>query len=139
MTKEELAAALGGRECKNKITPELRGRAKESGLVVVYGASDDLMEFSGAIDDEINCYNGGVAYLDESGLWENKCDDDDCPYAAKERANCKIIRAVWHDGGNPCWTYETEIPHAKFRIYEDKDIYCVGIVFDTKLLSIERE
>lgn len=34
--------------------------------------------------------------------------------------------------GNPCWSFETEIPHETFRIYEDgedNELFCVGIVF----------
>ena len=37
--------------------------AKDSGLVIVYGASDDLMEFEGAIEDEIGCYDGDTIHI----------------------------------------------------------------------------
>ena len=35
------------------------------------------------------------------------------------------------------WTYETEIPHAKFNIYEDDELSCVGIVFEMSELAEE--
>jgi hypothetical protein len=91
------------------------------------------MEFEGAIMDEIGCYNGGTAYLDATGLWVNECEDEGCPYAEREQAKCKTIRAVWN-GGEPCWRYETEIPHAKFNVYEDEELFCVGIVFEIAAL-----
>jgi len=135
MTKEQLAELLDGRMYGSETTKEERAAARESGLVVVFGASDDLMEFCGAIYDEVDCYEGGAAYLDESpgfinGLFESKCHDDDCPYAEKERMNCRTIKAIWCPPGGGSWAYETEIPHATFNIYEDGELYCVGIVFD---------
>ena len=45
-----------------------RQEAKENGLVIVYGASDDLMEFDGAIYDEGGCFDGGRVYFDRDGV-----------------------------------------------------------------------
>lgn len=42
---------------------------------------------------------------------------------------------MWHDGGCPCWTFETDIPHETFTIVEDGEIWCVGIVFSMKFLA----
>ena len=42
MTKEELAATLNGREYNHEITKEEEAEARENGLVVIFGASDDL-------------------------------------------------------------------------------------------------
>ena len=128
MTKEEFAARINGREYGRELTSLEAKQAKELGLVIVYGASDDLMEFEGAICDDVDCYRGGTAYLDKYGLWESKCEDDDCPYAEKERDKCKTIRAV-RCKDDIAWTYETDIPHATFDIIEDDIIYCRGIVF----------
>lgn len=134
MTKEELAELISGRATYEELTSQEAQCAKESGLVVVFGRSDDRMEFRGAIRDEVGCYEGGIAYLDKRGLFIDKCENDSCPYEEKERQKCRTIRAIWNDKGNPCWTYETEIPHAEFNIYEDGEIYCVGIVFDMSAL-----
>jgi hypothetical protein len=138
MTKEELAAMLDGRKIGHEISKEENLLAEENGLVVVFGYSDDCVEFRGAILDEGGVYDGGIVYLDQSGLWESECEENECPYAKKEQSKCKTIRAVWHDEGNPCWTYETEIPHAKFNIYEDEELFCVGIVFEMAALKGER-
>lgn len=76
MKKEELAAMLNGREYRNEITREEAAEAKAAGLVVVYGASDDLMEFEGAIRDELGCYDGGTAFVDKKGLLDRGQIDD---------------------------------------------------------------
>lgn len=98
--------------------------AKDNGIVVVYGASDDLMEFEGAIYDEAGCFDGGKVYVCETG-----CVD----YG---NAGTKCIEALWCDknatdeNGNVIpWTYKTDIPHETFMIYEDEEPYCRGIVF----------
>ena len=128
----ELASLLDGREYLEEITPEERAQAKESGLVVVFGQSDDLMEFRGAIEDELGAWDGTTAYLTNSGLLTNKCDCGCCPYAKAERLNAATIEAIWHDNGSPdgyTWTFETDIHHETFTIMEDGEFYCRGIVF----------
>jgi len=54
MTAAEFAEMLNGREYGNELTRNEEAMAKEYGLVVAYGASDDLMEFGGAICDELD-------------------------------------------------------------------------------------
>ena len=137
-TKEELAAMLNWRQYRNEVDTAIRVLAEDSNLVIVYGASDDLMEFCGAIRDEVDRYNGGTAYLTETGLFESKCEDDDCPYALAEKEKCKTIEAVWHNEC-PAWTYQTDIPHATFDIMDDEGGYCRGIVFDMDSLKGEKK
>lgn len=110
MTLKEFAAMLDGREYLHEITKEEEALAKELGFVVVFGYSDDNAELRGAIDDEIGCFDGG------------KLEHKDLPDA---------IYAKWCDREiNYLWSYETSIPHETFRIYEDGDYWCVGIVCD---------
>lgn len=129
MTIKELALNLNGCEYRNEITDELAGRAKTNEFVIVFGASDDLMEFRGAIDDEIGCYDGGSAYIIREGLLENKCEDGDCPNFETKKEKAKEIKAIWQDEDSPAWTYKTDIPHETFEILEDGEVYCRGIVF----------
>lgn len=128
MDKEEFAALLTGRGYRNEITKSEEAQAKASGLVVLFGASDDLMEFRGAINDEVDCYNGGTAHLNSSGLLTNDCENDECPHFEKLKAVAAKIEAVWDQDGYS-WIYKTAIPHATFEIVEDGDKYCRGIVF----------
>lgn len=140
MTKEEFASGLNNREYGSELTQYERQRAKESGLVVVYGASDDLIEFDGAIRDEGGCYDGGDVYFDRTGVAQN----------GEKLAN--KIAAVWcgkvddepagdlsefqtENGETITWTYKTDIPHATFMVYEDGEPYCRGIVFSIEDLK----
>ena len=133
MTAKELAAELTGREVGEEIAMGEERDIKDAGLVVVYGYSDDNVEFCGAINDEVGSYDGGTVYLTKTGILEGpacSCAEDcECPYFAKEREKAKTIKAVWHDKGGPCWTFETDIPHETFTITEDGEPWCIGIVF----------
>lgn len=137
MTKEMLAAQLDGREIGEEISRAEAQIAKESGLVVVYGASDDLMEFDGAIRGEVDCYKGGTAYVVPHGLWESRCSNEGYPYAKQEMKACEPIKALWCSDVEPkmAWRYETRIPHATFNVYERGELYCVGIVFEQAALN----
>ena len=96
---KEIADRLNGMEYGKE--PDI-GK-NENNIVVVFGLSDDLMEFRGAIDDELDCYNGTTAHINSNGLFHKEED-----YS---------------------WTYKTDIPHSTFDILEDGEKYCRGIVF----------
>ena len=129
MTKEEDAAALNGCEYGEEGSKELFAQMKADGLVAVFGASDDLMEFRGAAHDEVGCYGGGTASVTRSGLLSAQCDNDDCPHERQRRESASRITANWDDGHGFAWTYTTDIPHAKFIVNEGDELYCEGIVF----------
>lgn len=129
MTKEELAAKLDGSEYPFRPDGGLMAMAAAAGLVVVYGASDDLMEFDGAIKDEVSCYDGGRAYLKDGDLLRNDCDNDNCPNFKRDKEAAQFIDALWCEEGDYSWTYKTDIPHATFEIVDSGDQYCRGIVF----------
>ena len=131
MNAKEFAESITGMEYPFRLTWGEKEEAKESGLVVVYGASVDLMEFEGAITDEISCFDGGTAYLTNEGLLMNQCEDNRCPYFAKLREKAATIEAIWSHTPYS-WVYETEIPHETFEIMEEGEFYCKGIVFSLK-------
>ena len=135
MTKEQFAEMLDGRKIGIELTNAESELAKENGLVVVFGGSDDLMIFEGAIRDDIDCFGGGTAYLNEYGIWRSECYDEECPYAEREQVKCKTIKAIWRPGDSVSWEYMTYIPHATFRIYEKGELYCIGIVFELDALK----
>ena len=64
LTPLEFAARLNGREYRSEITKDECAEAKSAGLVVVFGASDDLIEFGGALHGEGGCFDGGTFLLD---------------------------------------------------------------------------
>lgn len=129
LTASEAATRLDGGEYSNEGSHELFAEMKAAGLVAVFGASDDLMELRGAVHDEVGCYGGGIAYFTKDGLLTNDCDSDDrCPYFHKIREAAAPIESLWDDGGFS-WRYKTSIPHHEFKIFEDGEPYCEGIVF----------
>lgn len=130
MNIKELADKLDGRKIGEEITEDEVAEAVQNNLVVVFGASDDLMEFRGKIVGELGAYEGTTAKLTKDEILYTIHDlCIECPCFRKVYATAMEIKAVWHDEGNPCWTYETDIPHETFDIMEDGEIYCVGIVF----------
>lgn len=129
MNRHEIAVALNGREYRGEITRVEEILAKEAGLVIVFGASDDLMEFRGAVNDEMGVHGGGDAHFTRAGLLTNDCDDENCPYFAALLKMATAVSAKWDTEGYS-WVYQTTIPHSTFDIMEDNEKYCRGIVFD---------
>lgn len=127
MDIKEFAQMLDGRQyAYPQFTEEELQTAKENGFVIVCGASDDLMEFEGAIYDEAGCYEGGEVWFNRHSVTA------DGPITTAERC----IEALWCDkdaldenGEVITWTYKTDIPHETFMIYEDDELYCRAIVF----------
>ena len=134
MDAKELAAKLNGREYCREITDEEVRQAKEAGLVVVFGASDDLIEFRGAIRDEGDCYDGGTVLIDTKGVlpsWDEASESEESAQEYFERkAKARTITALWAKEPGYSWTYKTDIPHETFEIVEDGEPYCRGIVFN---------
>lgn len=128
MNAKELAERINNSKIGFEMTDSSLDRAKDNGLVVVFGASDDLMEFRGAIFDEAGCYGTGTIHFDRSGELRSECDSDDCPYFEKIQANASNIKAIWDSEGYS-WVYETDIPHETFDVLEDGEKYCRGILF----------
>ena len=133
MTMKEFAEMLSGREYGMEITKDEERQAADAGLLVLYGYSDDNVEIAGAYNDEVGAYNGYLVHLSMTGvLQEPDCGQEDCSYYAAAQDATKSVQAVWHDNDGPCWTFETDISHETFNIYEDGELFCVGIV-----LSVE--
>ncbi len=141
MTAKELAEMLSGREVGNETTPREERIAKDSGLVVVYGYSDDNVEFRGAIDAEVGAYEDTTIYITRDGLLdEPACNDAEnctCPYFKAAKNAAKTITAIWRDGEEPSRVFSTDIPHETFTIMEDGEPWCIGIVFSMEHLRGE--
>lgn len=110
MTLKEFAKMLDGREYRHEITNEEEALAKELGFVVIFGRSNSSAELRGTIYGEISYHYDGVL------------EHDDLP---------GVIYADWCPEDSDCsWAYRTSILHENFNIYEDGELYCVGIVCD---------
>lgn len=148
MKKETLANMINGREYRDELNKQEEQLAKENGLVVIFCASDDLVEFRGAICDEIDAYEGAHFIIATPGT-EIPVDEDEETYRkAKEFEAVPIeeesqtqknrFNAEWcptregEDDPYASWHISTQLPHAAFDIMEDGELYCRGLVIDVK-------
>ena len=135
MTKEEIAKLLDGSEYPLNISKELQYGCLKNGIVIVYGASDDLMEFRGAIREELDCYEGGEFLFDRQGQikdWYDIRDDiseEDAKDYFQRKDGAANIEAIWGQG-EYSWQYKVDFPCAGFDVVEDGEKYCQGIVFN---------
>lgn len=132
MTEQELARRLDGNEVGSEVSPRDVAAAKEANLAIIYGASDDLVEFEGAIVDEVGAYGGAEIYITKGGVVsEPECGNSECKYFAALRKTATKVTATWNNSGGPCWKIDTEnIGGAPFRIYEEDsdEVFCEGLV-----------
>ena len=133
MTPGELAVQLNGRQIGQEITKEEAALATEHGLVVVFGASDDLMEFRGAINDEAGAYDGTSVRIGRTGLMQTSIEDLEVLKEAGvvDAHMAKFpgtIEALW-DQDDIAWQYKANFPYSTFDILEDNETYCIGIIF----------
>ena len=64
MELKEFAKKIDGKEYGYQIfSDEEIQIAKDNGFIIVYGMSDDLMEFEGVMRDEGGCFDGGEVYF----------------------------------------------------------------------------
>jgi hypothetical protein len=137
MTTALIAEQLDGTEYPVHIPNDIVKSAKEHGIVIVYGASDDLMEFEGAISDEVGAYEGNTVKVSPQGLLPDFENIDKDARDAKDKLRAyfaaenlgRTIEALWCKEPGYSWTFKTDIPHETFEVVEDGDPYCRGIVF----------
>ena len=145
MTKEQFAEMLNGRQYREEITLKECKAAEENGLVVIFGASDDLVEFRGAIYDEIGAWDGCKFAIAKPGTEIQRTDEDKYYRAKKievvEFEHWKQVaenkfEALWSPDELDCyWLIKTAMPHTTFDILEDGELYCRGVVIDIKDLK----
>jgi hypothetical protein len=121
ITLREFALMLHGRDRQPNLTLDELLLAKQKGFVVVYGDSDDRVEFEGAIRAEghtnplIKDAPAGVLVLSEDGGILAKDSD---LYSEYIRASRNVISVFYYgrDGFN--WAFESNILHETFITYD---------------------
>lgn len=115
---ERWATELNNRNERNVVPAALEA---VKGLVVVYAASDDLVEIEGAMTQEIGAFNGVKLTVSKTqGFFETAADESD-------------IEFRWCDdnsGDSVCpWSVICNLPHRKFDILDDEGyVASVGVV-----------
>lgn len=139
----EWAAKLSGREYGEEVSGAESKQAKEDGVVIVFGASDDLLEFRGVIDDEDGAWEGTkVKLTNKPSLFNEEENAETLEFNRMQIAGMRTITAVWcpkNEAGKvwASWEIKTDIPHVPFDIMEDGEIFCRGLVFEAKWLTSE--
>lgn len=126
---KELSNTVGSDDRWFDLTPSQKEFCKAHDIVVVYGYSDDNVEFDGAIREEVGAWEGAEIYVDANGPIE-LCECE-CKYYKAAMENAKRINAFWYLD-DWAWEFRTDIPHETFEFYSDGDPYCKGIVFYKK-------
>ena len=145
-----IARQLNGRHYGYEIDNVIEAYAKQNQCVIVYGASDDCLEFRGAIYDEVGAYNGTTAYvkngkaIDKDTLMDALCILEDenaalldfCGLSTEELTKEAIeVKAVWdgEDDTKPAWAVTCNARlSASFEIFEDGKLWSIGCVFCLK-------
>ena len=116
MNKKEWVEKLNNIEYPADEIWDMRKELENDGIVAVYGASDDLIEIEGAIQDEGDCYKDRRFYLNEDGL------TDKSEY---------YIKVTHPKNGTVQFEYDTNIPNVEwFNVVEDENLYCKGFLFN---------
>ncbi|WP_067097845.1 hypothetical protein [Marinomonas atlantica] len=129
----ELTNKLNGTQYPLRISSEMRESLKKSNLLIIYGASDDLIEFDGAFRDEVGVHDGGHVLIHREGILGNRDEldtDDELMQWLDHKAASKEVEAVWCNG-EFSWSYKTQIPHTTFEILDGEEKYCLGMVIST--------
>ena len=138
-TPQSFAALLDGREYTEEISEAEELIAKESGLVVCFGQSDDLLELRGAICEEYSACEGTLIYIVEGKALTYPEFKNDLIALGKYGHNLIpdiIIEAIWcPESLDASWLIEVEgvqvfpFESVSFDIMEDDMLYCRGAVF----------
>ena len=109
--------------------------AKKNNLVVVFGNSDDLLEFRGAIDEELGAYEGTTAYvINRTAIEEREFEDDFVilqKYGFLTEKPLTFVQSIWSpEEVKACWLIKVNgFESAHFDVMEDDGIFCRGSVF----------
>lgn len=139
MDCKELAKELQGSQYREGFSSVLLQRAKENNLVIICGASDDIISIKGAIDDEVY----GKVLFAKKGQKIEVADEDDDDWDGKFKTFSEngfielddetetkgnVLEGIYTEEG--IWRFITEIKHETFEVYEDEELQCVGVVFN---------
>lgn len=132
LTAKEMAGLLNGRERGREISKEEEAIARDSGLVVAFGYSDDCLELRGAIDDE-GCLRG---YIINGQFIPRSVFNEDKPVLERygfQVSNPLEIRAIFAPEELPetSWLIKVDggCPFDVMRDDDEGGIYCRGAVF----------
>lgn len=155
-TIQDLAILLNGNEygdeLKNDIDLDVEKFAKNKNWLIVFPCSDDLLEFRGIIDDELDAYDGVFAKFVKQGDFYLEDIDDygerDAKYLKASydtfvetnieekdellKKGSLYVESIWEpEGKDLVWGIESNAKHyATFTITEDDNDWATGLIID---------
>jgi hypothetical protein len=144
MTVKEWAGKLNGIEYPADELDRFSKEMAEDGIIAAYGASDDLLEFCGVINDEVGAWDGTTVKIaagedGELKIFNEEENRETAEFNKMQIACMKKIVAIWcpHDEHNKAWaswhiTAPDIEPFYYFDIMEDGELFCRGLLFEAK-------
>lgn len=135
-TAAAFAAKLNNRQYRAEMTREEEAEAKACGLLVLFGASDDLLEFRGMLRDEAGAWEGAEVRLRQTTKGLRIIEDREDARTLIEEGWTPptpliAIKAEWSPADlEASWRITADVPFAAFDIMEDDQLYCRGAVID---------
>ena len=153
-TIEDLAKLLDGNvyrdELYNEYGIDVYDICEKNKWVIVYGASDDLIEFEGIISDEDGAWNGALCKLVKPGDFYLEDADDETYKKAKDYMFVSIIEdelkvlknnnyndtcvveMLWcPDDTDMSWQVNVKgAPFTKFNVMKGEEVYCEAAIVD---------
>lgn len=124
---------------------------KADGIILAFGMSDDLLEFSGALNDECEAWNGTVERLvpHKDGSVSVFDEDENKETAELNRLQIRRlteVRANWcpENEKKEIWaSWHITSPDSEFfgsfDIFEDGELYCRGLIIPVERLENPKE
>ena len=145
MTPQDFAALINRNQYLQELSPEQEDIARRNGFLVVFGQSDDRVEFRGVLYDEDGAYNACTLFLGVyKDLTVKRIHSEQVADVKKYEGDTVKIIAIRVDKNfdgkveAPLWTFSADYPQdkvAEFKVYEDEEVYGNGLVIKIGDLS----
>lgn len=141
ITKEELAAKLNLIGRRDVMPLKLVNLARQNGLVIAYGESDDTLQLEGAISDEVGAGNRTMYYIKNGRPYSNPCryfsaGDEECIHYNEWTRTANYIEVSYSEKPDDItWKIYSDMPFSPFDILgdgESKSIFCRAAVIDIR-------
>ncbi len=155
---EDLAKLLDGNEygdeLDNEYNIDVEAICRKNKWVIVFGYSDDLIEFRGFIDGEDGAWDGALMKLVKPGDFYMEDEDEETYKKSKEYTfvsineselkeiqnngyqNICVVEMLWSpNDSNASWQVNSKgAPFVRFNIMEDEELYCEAAIIDLSKL-----
>jgi len=123
---ERVKLLIDGIDYRADLPVEAIELCKKSGIYIIYGASDDLLEVDGLHREEFGAYDG----FDSADV-EYEPDGGNINFVVKALKDNFVV-AVWCPNPEVSWAMECtpckEADTESFEMIEDGEVFCQGLI-----------